>query len=117
MSVPAGIMQALQASGGAPAGAGPGAGPPPSITVGGGPSGPQDDGSQGGKSDGDWETDLHAALDALRQLAADATDHGETNTIDKCIAALSALTAKRQAGAESALGVTPAHKAMARAGY
>lgn len=99
-------MSALDMMGGGPGG------PPPSITIGGGGSAPQ-----GGKSDGDWEQDLQAALDALRELAADATDHGETNTIDKCIAALSALTAKRQAGAESALGVTPAHKAMARAGY
>lgn len=100
-------MSALDMMGGAMAG-GPG-GPPPGLPIGG--NGPQ------GKSDGDWEQDLQAALDALRQLAADATDHGETNTIDKCIAALSALTAKRQAGAESALGITPAHKAMSRAGY
>lgn len=116
MSVPPEIMQALQSGGGGgPAGApGSGGGPPPSIQL---PSGgPQDGGSTDG-GDGDWEEDLHDALDALRKLANDATDHGETNIIDKCIAALSGLTAKRQSGSESALGVTPAHKAMARAGY
>lgn len=110
MGVPAGLMEALQgAQGGAPA---PGGGPAPSIQVG----GDTPDASTG-KPDGDWETDLQNALDALRELASDAQDHGETNVIDKCIAALSALTAKRQAGHESALGVTPAHKAMSRAAY
>lgn len=84
---------------------------PPSITIG-GPAGAGPD--SGAKGDGDWEQDLQAALAALRELAGDATDHIEANTIDKCIAALSALTAKRQTGAESALGVTPAHKAMSR---
>lgn len=83
---------------------------PPSIQVGGGPADgvPQ-------KSDGDWEQDLHAAIAALRELAGDAEDHVETNAIDKCIAALTALTAKRQQGAEAALGTTAAHKAMSRA--
>lgn len=115
MSVPPELMQALQAGGaGAPAGApGAGGGPPQSIQVGGPSDGPQDSGG----ADGDWEEDLQDALEALRKLAGDATDHGETNVIDKCIAALSGLTAKRQTGAESALGITPAHKAMARAGY
>lgn len=83
---------------------------PASIQVGGGPA----DGAPQ-KSDGDWETDLQAALAALRELAADATDHVETNTIDKCIAALSALTANRQKGAEAALGVNASHKALGRA--
>lgn len=115
MSVPPAVMQALQA-GGASGPGGPGGGPPPSIQIGGPSGGPQDDAAQSG-GDGDWEEDLQEALEALRKLAGDATDHGETNVIDKCIAALSGLTAKRQTGAESALGVTPAHKAMARAGY
>lgn len=114
MSVPAGLMQALQQGGGAsaPGGpAGPGAGaPPPSITLPGGPPG-----GAGATSDGDWEQDLQDALSALRKLAADATDHIETNVVDKCIAALSALTATRQKGAESALGVNAGHKAMSRA--
>lgn len=79
-------------------------GAPATITVGG-----------SSKSDGDWEQDLQNALAALRELANDAQDHSETNVIDKCIAALSGLTAARQKGAESALGVTPAHKAMSRA--
>jgi hypothetical protein len=110
MSVPAGLMQALQQGGGAgPAGGAPG-GFPASIQVGGGSG---DSGST--KSDGDWEQDLHAAIAALRELAGDAEDHVETNAIDKCIAALSALTAKRQTGAEAALGTTAAHKAMGRA--
>lgn len=84
---------------------------PSSIQIGGSDAGPDSD----TKSDGDWEEDLQAALSALRELAGDASDHIETNVIDKCIAALSGLTAKRQTGAESALGVTPAHKAMSRA--
>ncbi len=109
MSVPAGLIQAMQQGGGPggpPAGAG---GPPPApIQIGG-----QD--ADAGKPDGDWEEDLRNALDALRALAADASDHQEMNIIDKCIAALSGLTSKRQAGAESALGITPAHKSMARA--
>jgi hypothetical protein len=37
--------------------------------------------------------------------------------VAQCIAQLRKLSAARQSGAESALGVTPAHKAMARAGY
>lgn len=86
---------------------------PPSIQVGGGPV--DSGGGAGGKPDGDWETDLQAAISALRELADDAEDHVETNAIDKCIAALSALTAKRQQGAEAALGTTSAHKAMGRA--
>lgn len=113
MSVPAGLMQALQQQGGgagSPAGGAPG-GFPPSIQVGGGDA-PD---AAPTKGDGDWEQDFHAALDALRELAGDATDHVEKNAIDKCIAALSALTATRQKGAESALGVTASHKAMSRA--
>lgn len=114
MSVPAGLMQALQgASGSASAPTGPASAMPPSITI--PPSDGNSDSGDSGKSDGDWEEDLQAALAALRALAADATDHVETNTVDKCIAALSALTAKRQQGHESALGVTPASKAMSRA--
>lgn len=69
------------------------------------------------KSDGDWETDLRNALSALRTLAADAQDHQEAATVDTCIANLQKLLATRQAGAESALGVTPAHKAMSRGAY
>lgn len=108
MGVPAGLMEALQgAQGGAPSQAS----PAPSIQVGGG-----DTPDASGKPDGDWETDLQNALDALRELASDAQDHQETNVIDKCIAALSALTAKRQAGHESALGINETHKAMARSG-
>lgn len=84
---------------------------PASIQIGG--SSDADAGLE--KSDGDWETDLHAAIAALRALASDASDHVETNAIDKCIAALTALTANRQKGAEAALGVNASHKAMSRA--
>lgn len=84
---------------------------PPSITLG-GPS--NDSGSGSGSSDGDWEQDLQNALAALRELAADAHDHVETNIVDQCIKALSGLLAGRQKAAESAYGVTPAHKAMSR---
>jgi hypothetical protein len=114
MSVPAGLMQALQSGAGASPGApgGPAAGgpPPAPIQIGG-------DAGAGAatKSDGDWEEDLRNALDALRTLASDAQDHVEANIVDKCIAALSGLTSKRQGAAESALGVTPAHKSMSRA--
>lgn len=67
------------------------------------------------QGDGDWEQDLIAAIAALRELEGDAEDHQEASVIATCIAQLRKLTAQRQAGAESALGVTPAHKAMARA--
>lgn len=69
------------------------------------------------KSDGDWEQDLQNAISALRELEGDATDHQEALVIATCIANLRKLTAQRQAGAESALGIQPAHKAMKRAGY
>lgn len=69
------------------------------------------------KSDGDWEQDLQGAIAALRELEGDAQDHQEASVIATCIAQLRKLTAQRQAGAESALGVTPAHKAMSRAAY
>jgi hypothetical protein len=88
---------------------------PPAITIGGPGAGPVGPNDGPGPSDGDWEQDLQAAIAALRELVADAHDHVEANVVDKCIAALSALTAKRQQAHESALGVTPAHKAMSRA--
>ena len=91
---------------------GPPGGVPASIMVG----GPAAGGSST-KSDGDWEQDLQDAISALRELESDATDHQEAAVIATCIANLRKLTASRQAGAESALGVTPAHKAMSRAGY
>lgn len=92
---------------------GPPQGVPASIQIGGGPA----DSDSSTKSDGDWEQDLQNAISALRELEGDATDHQEALVIATCIANLRKLTAQRQAGAESALGVTPAHKAMARAGY
>ncbi len=86
------------------------AAPPQSIQIGGASGAPT-----GTKSDGDWEQDLHAALDALRELEGDAQDHQEASVIATCIAQLRKLTAQRQAGAEAALGVTPSSKAMSRA--
>lgn len=89
---------------------------PASIQIGDPASGGSPDGSST-KSDGDWEQDLQAAIAALRELEGDAQDHGEAAVIATCIANLRKLTAQRQSGAEAALGVTSAHKAMARAGY
>lgn len=108
------ILSMLGAGGPGP-GAGPGGPPPgvpPSIQIGGGPAPSQ---QAGPKSDGDWQQDLRDAIAALRALANDAKDAAETNAIDKCIAALSGLQATRQKQAESAMGTTPAHKAMGRA--
>lgn len=85
---------------------------PASIQLGGGPA---DAAPASQKSDGDWEQDLHAAIAALRELEGDAQDHQEAATIATCIAQLRKMTAQRQAGAESALGVTPATKALSRA--
>jgi hypothetical protein len=85
---------------------------PPSIQIGGG--GPADSGAPQ-KSDGDWEQDLQSAIAALRELEGDAQDHQEASVIATCIANLRKLTAQRQAGAESAMGISPAHKALKRA--
>lgn len=88
---------------------------PPAISIGGPSGGPVGPNDGPGPSDGDWEQDLQQALAALRDLAKDAHDHVEANTVDTCIKALSGLLAGRQKAAESAYGVTPAHKAMKRA--
>lgn len=113
-------MQAIQAAGAGPGGpgpgpggpgpSGPGAGAPPAIQV-----GPQ--GGPTGGGDGDPEDDLKDALDALQKFMQDEDDHQEKAVIATCIANIQKLLGSRQAGAESALGVTPAHKAMSRAGY
>jgi len=87
---------------------------PPSIQIGGGGPADSDNGASE-KPDGDWEQDLQQALAALRQSAADAPDHTEAQVIDKCVAAIQGLLAARQKGAESAMGITPAHKALKRA--
>ena len=109
MSVPAGLMQALQGgAGGGPAG-GPG-GPPPSIQIGGGPGAGQSD----GPDNSDVESLLNEAKDALQKAEKAETDHIDMQTILKCITAIQGILASRQKGAESALGVTPAHKAMSR---
>jgi hypothetical protein len=67
-------------------------------------------------SDQEWEQLVaQVALPALRKLGASAPDHQEAAVIDQCVLAIQKLLASRQSGAESALGVTPAHKAMSRA--
>lgn len=104
---------------------------PPSIQVGGprptnGPvpvgPGAQTPGPDAGAgpnapmSDQQWEQIVtEVALPALRKLGASAPDHQEAAVIDQCVLAIQKLLAARQSGAESALGVTPAHKAMSRA--
>lgn len=105
---------------------------PPTITVGGprptngpvpvgpGAQTPQapgpEAGAQGPMSDQQWEQIVtEVALPALRKLGASAPDHQEAAVIDQCVLAIQKLLASRQSGAESALGVTPAHKAMSRA--
>jgi hypothetical protein len=115
MSVPAGLMQALQQGGaGGPGGpGGPGAGgPPPSIQLGGGAG--ADSGQSDGPDNPNAEQDLHDALDALQKFMGDEEDHVDKATVAKCIAQVQSILGSRQKGAESALGVTPAHKAMSR---
>jgi hypothetical protein len=83
---------------------------PPSIQIGGGASRWQGD----GPDSPDVESLLQEAKDALQQAEAAEQDHVDSQTILKCIAAIQGILAQRQKGAESALGVTPAHKAMSR---
>lgn len=110
MSVPAGIMQALQQQGaGGPGGAA--GGPPPSIQI----PGDSDASGDASASDGDAEQDLHDAIDALHSFLKDDEDHIDKATVAKCVASIQNILASRQKGSESALGVTPAHKAMSRA--
>ena len=86
---------------------GPG-GPAPSIQIGG------DAGASDGPDSPDVEALLQQAKDALQQAEKGEQDHIDSQTILKCIAAIQGILAARQKGAESALGTTPAHKAMAR---
>lgn len=96
---------------------------PQQIQVGGPQAAPGPQGGANGApgasapmSDAQWEQLVSSvALPALRKLGASAPDHQEAAIIDQCVLALQKLLASRQAGAESALGVTPAHKAMSRA--
>lgn len=112
MSVPAGIMQALQQAGaGGPGGAA--GGPPPSIQIPGGAD--SDASSDASAGDGDAEQDLHDALDSLQSFLKDDSDHVDKAQVAKCVSIVQGILAARQKGSESALGVTPAHKAMSRA--
>lgn len=63
---------------------------------------------------GDPEVLLQRAIDALKVAESAEPDHSDSATILKCLAALQGILATRQKNAESALGVTPAHKGMAR---
>lgn len=89
---------------------------PPSIQIGGGGDAPQAGGD--GPDSPDVESLLQEAKDALQKAEASEQDHIDSATILKCIGAIQGILATRQKGAESALGVTPAHKAMSRqSGY
>jgi hypothetical protein len=68
-----------------------------------------------GPEEGDEEHFLQAALDALHKAQQADQDHIESAKIIKAIGIIQDLLAARQSGHESALGVTPAHKAMSRA--
>jgi len=108
-------MQALQ-GGAAPTGPGGAGGPPPSIQIGGGPVGPQDaSDTSDGADTSDVEELLGHAKRYLLQAEDAEQDHPDKETILKCISLIQGLMSSRQKGAESALGVTPAHKAMSRA--
>jgi hypothetical protein len=109
-------MSALAPSGGFPPSIQVGGpqGAPPEGTPSGAASGPQS--ASGVMSDQQWQQLVtEVALPALRKLGASAPDHQEAAVIDQCVLAIQKLLASRQSGAESALGVQPAHKAMARA--
>lgn len=90
------------------------AAPAPTIQIGGGGNA----GGYGGQSDGpdnpNAEQDLHDAMDALQKFMQDEQDHVDKAAVAKCIAAIQNILGARQKGAESALGITPAHKAMSR---
>lgn len=64
---------------------------------------------------GDVEKLLMIAKAALQQAEQVESDHIDMATINKCIVAIQSLLADRQKQSEAALGVQPAHKAMARA--
>lgn len=87
------------------------AGIPTSIQIGGGGPAPQPSGGDGFAS---FEFKLKMLIELARKLATEAPDYQESNVIDKCVVALSGIASSRQSGAESALGITPAHKAMSR---
>lgn len=91
--------------------AGPPPGAPPQIQVGGAPAGPQ---GSDGPDNAAVEQLLMVAKAALQKAEQAETDHIDMATIGKCIVAIQNILAARQKGAESALGVTPAHKAMSR---
>lgn len=87
--------------GGSAAGAGPGvpSGPPP----------PDSDGDAGP------EAKMRKALTLLQEAAADPSlDDVDSHVATKCIAAIQGVLATNQKNDEAALGVTPAHKSLAR---
>jgi hypothetical protein len=104
MGVPDQIdISSLAGGGGAPPGAAPagaGAGPP----------------DAGGGAPADPESALSDILVQLRLIANDQSiDPAETAAIDKAVGALQSVLGTRQKETETAMGTTPAHKAMGRA--
>ena len=88
---------------------------PPSIQIGGGgPGGPPQPNGPGDDT-GDTEHWLQVAKDALQKAENGEEDHIESAEILKWIVGIQKLLGDRQKGAESAFGITSAHKAMSRA--
>lgn len=123
MSVPPELLAALQgAGGGAPAGpAAPdpaAAGLPPEIMQGieadanGGAGGQP---GQGQQQAGDPVDFLRSALDAMSQYQTVHNDDIDLAEAAKIYAQIQKLLAKDQQEREQAMGVTPAHKGMAKA--
>lgn len=87
---------------------------PALLQAAGSPAGGYASPSSDGPDNPDAEQDLNDALDALHKFMQDEEDHVDKATVAKCIASIQGILGARQKGAESALGVTPAHKAMGR---
>jgi hypothetical protein len=89
---------------------GPPAGVPPSIQVGATGGG----GQPGAPDSPEAEKFLDDAMTALQGFLGVEQDHVDKALVEKCTTIIQQLLAGRQKGAESALGITPAHKAMSR---
>jgi hypothetical protein len=105
MSNPLMELLAAHAGGGAPPGPG---GPPGSISV-----NPADHHEAQGSTDP--VDSLKAALTAIHAFVENADDEPDKQTALQCYAKLQSILATEQKEKESALGVTPAHKMMAKA--
>jgi hypothetical protein len=94
---------------------------PPSIQIGGGDQGSPaganvgPGGGQPGAPDSpEAEKFLTDAMTALQGFLGVEQDHVDKALIEKCTTIIQGLLGSRQKGAEAALGITPAHKAMSR---